>query len=201
MAKKKQEKVKRLTKKEVVGRILDFFDASGGEEIGVKQIFDAVGARTHPAKMLTMDVLTDLVADDHLATNGYGAYRLAIRSQVMEGTFRRKRNGHNAFLPDDGGKSILVCERNSLHALDGDRVRITLLARRRGHTREAQVTEIIKRAHDQFVGTLQVERGYGFLITEGRALATDVFIPKEHLAGGKTGDKAVVKLIEWPEHS
>ena len=201
MAKKKQEKVRRLTKKEVVGRILDFFDASGGEEIGVKQIFDAVGARTHPAKMLTMDVLTDLVADDHLATNGYGAYRLAIRSQVMEGTFRRKRNGHNAFLPDDGGKSILVCERNSLHALDGDRVRITLLARRRGHTREAQVTEIIKRAHDQFVGTLQVERGYGFLITEGRALATDVFIPKEHLAGGKTGDKAVVKLIEWPEHS
>ena len=66
MAKKKQEKVKRLTKKEVVGRILDFFDASGGEEIGVKQIFDAVGAKTHPAKMLTMDVLTDLVADDHL---------------------------------------------------------------------------------------------------------------------------------------
>ncbi|MBQ8225937.1 MAG: ribonuclease R [Bacteroidaceae bacterium] len=201
MAKKSKEKVKRLTKKEVVSRVLDFFDATGGEEVGVKKIFEAVGAKTHPAKMLTMDVLTDLVADDHLANNGQGVYRLAIRSQVMEGTFSRKRNGHNAFLPDDGGKSILVCERNSLHALDGDRVRITMLARRRGHTREAQVTEIIKRAHDQFVGTLQVERGFGFLITEGRALATDVFIPKEYLAGGKTGDKAVVKLIEWPENS
>ena len=104
-------------------------------------------------------------------------------------------------MPDDGGQSILVCERNSLHALDGDRVRVTMLARRASHTREAEVIEILERANDTFVGEVKVEKGYGFLITESRSLATDIFIPKDKLKGAQTGDKAVVKITDWPEGS
>lgn len=167
----------------------------------MKSIFRAVGATNHPAKMLVMDTLQELVLDDYLATDGKGVYRNAVRSNVMEGTFRRKRNGRNSFVPDDGGQSILVCERNALGAFDGDRVRVTMLARRSGHTREAEVSEILERAKDTFVGHLQVDRGYGFLITESRAMANDIFIPKDKLKGGKNGDKAVVKIIEWPTGS
>lgn len=201
MGKKGKTPNRRLTKKEIRNRLMDLFAQDPQANYNVKKIFALIEAKTHPAKMLVMDALHELVSDDYLATDGQGGYRYAVRTQVMEGTFQRKRNGHNSFVPDDGGKSILVCERNSLHALNGDRVRVTMLARRRGHTREAQVTEILKRAHDTFVGELQVEKGYGFLITEGRALATDVFIPKESLKGGKSGDKAVVKLVSWPEES
>jgi len=201
MAKKGKNERHRLTKKETRSRLMELFALEPQSTIKVNKIFALAGAKTHPSKMLVMDVLHELVADDYLATDGQGGYRYAVRTQVMEGTFQRKRNGRNSFLPDGGGKSILVCERNSLYALDGDRVRVTMLARRSGHTREAQVTEILKRAHDSFVGELQVEKGYGFLITEGRALATDVFIPKENLKGGKTGDKAVVKIVSWPKES
>lgn len=197
----KQSKGKRLNKKEIRNRLLLVFEQSGGEELNVKDIFRQVGVGTHPAKMMTLDVLNELVFDDFLSTDKKGNYRHAVREvQVIEGVFRRKKNGHNVFVPDDGGKDILVTERNSHHALDGDHVRVTMLARRRGHTREAEVTEIIKRAKDTFVGRLQVERGYGFLITE-RALATDIFIPKDRLKGGKNGDKVVVKITDWPENS
>ncbi len=192
---------KRLKKNDIAQLLLDLFSRHPGEDISVKDIFGMLGALNHPAKMLVMDVLAELVLDDYLTTDGKGTYRSAVRSNVMEGTFQRKRNGHNTFIPDDGGKSILVCERNSLHALDGDRVRVTMLARRSGHTREAEVTEIVERAKDTFVGLLQVEKGYGFLVTESRSLATDIFIPKDKLKGGKTGDKAVVKITDWPEDS
>ncbi len=191
----------RLKKKDIRQLLLDLFEQHPDQTYGVKEIFDTIGAKNHPAKMLTMDVLSDLVLDDYLATDGNAEYRLALRSQVMEGTFQRKRNGRNSFIPDDGGKNILVCERNSHHALDGDRVRVTMLARRPGHTREAEVIEILERKRDTFVGQLQVEKGYGFLVTEGRSLATDIFIPKDKLKGGKTGDKAVVKITEWPENA
>lgn len=201
MGKKEKAKKKRLTKKDVLRQLQDLFAQEPQATFSVKKLFSLTEAKTHPAKMLVMDALAELVADDYLATDGQGRYRFARRTQVMEGTFQRKRNGRNSFVPDDGGKSILVCERNSLHALDGDRVRVTMLARRRGHAREAQVTEILKRAHDTFVGELLVEKGCGILIAEGRALATDVFIPKENLKGGKTGDKAVVKLVSWPENA
>lgn len=196
---KEKNKGGRLTKKEMTRLLADHFAAHSDKTYNVKEVFAALHATTHPAKMLAMDVLSDLVLDDYLTTDGKGNYRAAVRSAVMEGTFCRKRNGRNSFLPDDGGKSILVCERNSLHALDGDRVRVTMLARRSAHTREAEVTEILERAKDTFVGQLQVHKGCGFLITEERSLATDIFIPKDKLKGGQTGDKAVVKITEWPE--
>ena len=167
----------------------------------LSDLFAAVRATNHPTKMLVMDALQELVMDDYVATDREGHYRSAMRSNVMEGTFVRKRNGRNSFVPDDGGQSILVCERNSLHALDGDRVRVTMLARRASHTREAEVIEILERANDTFVGEVKVEKGYGFLITESRSLATDIFIPKDKLKGAQTGDKAVVKITDWPEGS
>lgn len=201
MGKGKTKGARRLTKKEIKKRILDLMERHASTEFDVKDIFRTIQADTHPAKMLTMDVLRELVLDDYLSTDERGHYRYAVRSQVMEGTFMRKRNGRNSFIPDDGGKSILVCERNSGHALDGDRVRVTMLARRPGHTREAEVIEVLKRARETFVGKLKVGHDYGFLITEGRALANDIFIPKDLLGGGQTGDKAVVKIVEWPDEA
>lgn len=199
MGQKTKNGGRRLTKKEVTELILNFFNEHKEEEYNIQTLFKEVNATTHPAKMLVMDVLKDLVLDDYLATDGKSNYHYAVRSQVMEGTFVRKRNGRNSFIPDDGGQSILVFERNSMHALNGDRVRVTMLARRSTHAREAEVTEILQRSHDTFVGKLKVEKNYAFLITEDRSLANDIFIPKDKLKGGKTDDKAVVKITEWPE--
>ena len=199
--KEKRNSGGRLKKGQVLQMLSDLFAAEPDREWHVKDLFAAVKATNHPTKMLVMDALQELVMDDYVATDREGHYRLAMRSNVMEGTFVRKRNGRNSFVPDDGGQSILVCERNSLHALDGDRVRVTMLARRASHTREAEVIEILERANDTFVGEVKVEKGYGFLITESRSLATDIFIPKDKLKGAQTGDKAVVKITDWPEGS
>ena len=111
----------------------------------------------------------------------------------------RKRNGRNSFIPDGEEKAILVMERNSMHALDGDRVKATLLARRRRHTPEAEVVEIVKRAKDTFVGELKVSDHYAFLLTQDRTLPGDIFVPIASLKGGRTGDKAVVRIVDWPE--
>ena len=199
--KEKRNSGGRLKKGQVLQMLSDLFAAEPDREWHVKDLFAAVRATNHPTKMLVMDALQELVMDDYVATDREGHYRSAMRSNVMEGTFVRKRNGRNSFVPDDGGQSILVCERNSLHALDGDRVRVTMLARRASHTREAEVIEILERANDTFVGEVKVEKGYGFLITESRSLATDIFIPKDKLKGDQTGDKAVVKITDWPEGS
>ena len=121
-----------------------------------------------------------------------------LKTQVQEGTFIRKANGKNSFLPDDGGKPIFVSERNSMFALNGDRVKVAMMARREKHIKEAMVVEILSHKMDQAVGKLKVERDYAFLITEGNIFVNDILIPKKKLKGGKTGDKAVVKITQWP---
>ena len=128
-------------------------------------------------------------------------FRLNTTGQVFEAIFNRKANGKNTVTPLDGGEPVLVAERNSLHAMGGDKVKVTLLARRKHHVREAQVVEILERSDRSFVGRLEVRKDFAFLLTEDRTLANDIFIPKKALKGGKSGDKAVVKITEWPEHA
>ena len=191
----------RLNKAQLTDQVMNLFQSRAGEVIDIKTIFRELHLNTHPAKLLCMDVLDDLLMDDYIIEQAQMRYTLASKSTVMEGTFRRKHNGKNTFLPDDGGEPILVAERNSLHAMDGDRVKIQMMARRRGHVREAQVTAILQRADKSFVGKLSVRKDFAFLLTEDRTLSNDIFIPKNQLKGGKDGDKVIVKIIEWPEGS
>jgi ribonuclease R len=102
-------------------------------------------------------------------------------------------------VPDDGGTPIFVAERNSMSAMDGDRVKVSLMARRDKHIKEAMVIEIVKRAHDTIVGKLRVEKDMAFLVTPDTTFVHDIIIPKRKLKGGKTDDKAVVKVIQWPD--
>ena len=189
---------RRLNKNMVADMVQALFQAHPGETLTTKQIFKALKLDTHPTKMLAMDVMEEMAWDDWLSKAGEGAYKLNLKTQVQEGTFLRKANGKNTFMPDDGGTPIFVAERNSMFALTGDRVRVAFMARRQNHIKEAIVTEILERKHDQAVGILQVEKDFAFLNAEGNIFAQDILIPKKKLKGGKTGEKAVVKITQWP---
>ena len=190
-----------LRKNDLERVVIDFFQENPAVTFPLKSICKELHLRTSQAKMLLIDVLEGLLMDDFIKEQPRGHYTLNMPSQVMTGIFHRKANGKNTFEPADGGEPILVAERNSLHAMDGDTVQVTLLARRKHHVREAAVTEIVKRSDKTFVGTLQVQKGYAYLLTEDRTLANDIFIPKEDLKKGKTGDKAVVRIVEWPDRA
>ena len=200
MAKKKEKKAgKRMKKKELANILMDFFQTKQEEVISLKYLFAELHLTTHPLKMLCMDILADMLADDYITEVDKNKYKLNNHGIEMTGTFQRKSNGKNSFIPEGGGEPIFIAERNSAHAMNNDKVKIAFFAKRKHHDAEGEVIEILERANDTFVGTLEVEKSYAFLVTENRTLANDIFIPKDKLKGGKTGDKAVVKVIEWPD--
>ena len=98
----------------------------------------------------------------------------------------------------DDGEQIFIAERNSLHALNGDTVEVYVYAKRRNSETEGEVTAILKRSEQVFIGVLCVQKQYAFLITDDKTLANDIFIPKNKLHGGKNGEKAIVRISEWP---
>ena len=203
MAKKKEKKEKkagkRMSKKELAALLIDFFHAKPNETLSMKYIFSELRLTTHPQKMLCVDILHDLLDDDYISEIEKGKFRLTNHGTEMVGIFQRKSNGKNSFIPEEGGDPIFVAERNSAHAMNNDKVKITFYAKRKNREAEGEVIEILERANDTFVGTLEVAKSYAFLVTENRTLANDIFIPKDKLKGGKTGDKAIVKVTEWPD--
>ena len=189
---------KRLNKKQIAEMLQTLFQQNPNETFSFKQIFKALKLDTHPTKMLAIDLMEEMAWDDYLSKVSDNSYRLNQKTQVQEGTFIRKANGKNSFQPDDGGTPVFVSERNSLFAMNGDRVKVSYMARREKHIKEAMVVEILSHKRDQAVGKLKVEKDYAFLVTEGNIFVHDILIPKKKLKGGKTGDKAVVKITQWP---
>lgn len=203
MAKKKKEKKggKHLKKKELVEILLNYFRTKPNEAFSLKLLFQALKLTTHPGKMLCIDVVEEMLEDNFLIEIEKGRYKINDKGQILTGTFVRKSNGKNSFIPEEGGEPIFIAERNSAHAMNNDKVKVALCAKRKKHQLEAQVIEILEHANETFVGVLKVSKNYAFLLTETSTLANDIFIPKDKLKGGKNGDKAIVRITEWPEEA
>lgn len=190
---------KRMSKKQLSEKLENFFSSQPGKAFSFKEIFRQLKLVTHPLKMLAIDIMEEMAWDDFLQKVSENSYKLNESGQVVEGVFQRKVNGKNSVIPDGSDKPIFVSERNSLFALNGDRVKISFMARRAKHIKEAQVIQILQRKKDAFVGRLRVEKEMAFLVTPENTFIHDILIPRRKLKGGKNNDKAIVKVIQWPD--
>ena len=198
MAKKGGKATRRMNKRQLVEMIVEFFNRHDNEQVGTKEIFKALGITSTSARTLCVTILDDMVFDGYLLEPAFRKYMLANRGAVVCGTFKRSNEGYNMVYPEDGSDAVIITERHSMHALTDDYVRVSIFAKRRGGALEGEVVEIVRRKHDTFAGVLKVEKHYALLLTESKIIPCDIFIPREYLKGGKSGDKAVVKLLDWP---
>ncbi len=181
-------------------KVLEFFNREKSIPYNYKQISASIGADSPLTRALVVQVIEELALEGILKETTPGKFKLAERNVVCTGTFVRRSNGKNGVVLDSGGGEVIfVAERNSKHALNGDKVKINICAKRPNVEAEAEVLEIMERKDQVFIGTLKVDDYFGHLITDSKFLATDIFIPKNLLKEGRTGDKAVVRIVEWPE--
>lgn len=199
MAKKSGTTSGKKQAKDLHSLVLNYISQQKNTTFNYKQVAFAIGADTSAAHRAIALILAEMAFDGDLIEVSPGKYKTPRRSNVTTGTFIRRSNGKNSVVTDDDGETIFVAERNSMHALNGDKVRIIVAARRRGVEPEAEVLEIIEEKEQTFIGTLQVARQYAYLQTDSKFLATDIIIPRARLKGGTTGQKAIVRITSWPD--
>ncbi|MBP6970651.1 MAG: ribonuclease R [Bacteroidaceae bacterium] len=187
----------RLNRRAMTDLITDWFNENQDRSVTVKRLCDELKLKTHPMRNMCADIVMDLVEEGFLREKG-GQFQLMHKSRFLEGILQRRAGGKNYFVPDDGSNPIFIADRNSAGAANGDRVRIAQFARRPRSGPEGEVVEILKRAKDVFVGTLQVKGKFAYLVTPDKS-DRDIFIPISNLNKGKDGEKAVVKIIDWPD--
>ena len=193
---KEDKRPARIRKGDLPALIVGFLQQNNKQSFNYKQISFGIGA-THPSnRMDVINVLDELAAADDIMEVELGKYKAkANRGTENIGYFVRRSNGKNAVIVDD--EQIFVAERNSMHALNGDKVRVVVSAARKGQEPEAQVIEIVEAKDQQFVGTLKIEKNYAALVTDSKFLAADIVLPRGRLKGGKNGDKAVARIVQW----
>ena len=192
----------KMGKKEVRQALQDLLTRTAGQSHTIKQIFRQLRFTSHPLKMLCIDVLNEMLDEDLITYDEDG--RISLRKQqptLCEGIFTRTHGGRNFVdLPD--GSGISIYDEDTLHALPGDKVRVSLFAQRRNSRKQhGQVIEILQRSTKPLVGVLQVHTHAAFLITQDTTLGRDVLIPTDKLLGAKDGDKVLVRVTEWPQQA
>ncbi len=189
----------KIKRKELEQIVVNFLSLNADKQFNYKQIAATLNIRGEEGRRTLIKALDRLRDSDVLLETSRGRYRANNRGLILEGRFERRRNGKNFFVPDDDGNIVFIPERNSKHAMNGDRVRVQLLAKRKRADTEGVVVEILERAQSRFVGVMEVQKHFAFLVMDNKFLANDIFIPLEELNGAQNGDKVVVEVVEWPE--
>ena len=193
---KKNAPSTRLRKTELVRNIVTVFNENQDKTFNYKQMSSVLDISSETQRIFVNDMLYELLDEDFLVEISRGNFKVNTRTGHITGTIDRQ--GVKTYLiPDDGGELVYIPERKTNHALLKDKVKVFLYARRKGQQPEGEVVEIIKRAQDTFVGTLDVSDNYAFLLLDNKIMTNDIFIPRDKLKDGKSGQKAVVKLISW----
>ena len=197
---KKNKKALRFNKQGLKRAILSVYYEKGNQSFNYKQIGAAVGAKDVGELQLVNVVLQELRDADSLVETERGRYALKSKGGTVTGTMELNPKGYGQVSSEELEEPVFVSATNMNHALDGDKVRIRLYARRKKSDPEAEVIEILERAKTTFVGTVEISQFSAFLIPNKKS-PFDLFIPKDKLLGAKHGQKAIARIMDWPENA
>ena len=129
-----------------------------------------------------------------------GKFMVKMLSAAIEGIVEMGPDG-NAYVITDDNQEVFVPDHNLNHALHGDRVKVAITPKRRRDRMEAEVVEVVERAKRTFVGKIEVEKNYAFVIPDNKLMPYDIFIPKENLNNAKNGQKVIAVITDWPRNT
>ena len=200
MVKKKKRKKSlgaTFNKKNLKKAILTVFYENPQKTYNYKQITSALEVKDPEIRKLVTVVLDELAEDEKLEQVIRGKYKLKSRGGTICGRVELQPQGFAYIISEETDQPVLVSQRNLNHAMEGDKVKVYLYARRKKHQLEGEVSEIVERAKSTFVGVVERSRNFAFLIPVGK-VGFDLFIPLDKLQEAKDGQKAIGRITEWP---
>lgn len=200
--KKFKKKNKTFNKRSLKRHILNIFYDNPSQILNYKQISSTLGIKEQENRKLVYFVMCELAETGKLDQIQTGKFKLVAQTRggTITGVVDMAQAGYGFIVSDELDDDVFVSQSNLLQAMDGDTVKVRLRARSRRRKLEGEVVEIVERARTQFVGTIQISRNFAFLVPPKKG-DSDIFIPKEKLNGAKDGQKALVKITDWPKRA
>lgn len=190
-------------------QILKIFANNPFDAFNHKQISSRIGAGSKAERQEVIRTIQELAEQKHLVEDSHkGKYKInpkSIDDELMPqnyvvGTIDMKQGGKAYVIPEEEGREdIQIAPNNTNHALHGDTVKVLMFPQRKMHKPEGQVVEILKRAKIRFVGVIQKQERFAFMVSDSRTMPVDIFIHIDDLGGAENGEKVLVEMTDWPE--
>ena len=166
-----------------------------------KQIASKMNISDTDGKTQILKKLAELKETKKIKETDRGKYKINIERKYSIGTLDVTSNGNAYFISDEFEDDIFIPSINLNKGLHQDTVKVYTYNKRGGKKLEADVVEVLERAKTEFVGVLQLNKNFGFVISNNQKMYVDIFISQNKLNGAEDGDKVVATLTDWPANS
>jgi ribonuclease R len=184
-------------------KMLSFFRENPGKEYNYKQIAAVLNLRDTRGRNELIKFLNLNVASKQLLSPSRGKYTLAVtKKQYHRGILEVTSSGRGFVICEDLEQDISITKNGINKAFNGDFVEVYCYKQKNNGSLEGEIVDIIERKKTTFVGILQIEKNYAFVLTRGARMYTDFFIDKKQLSPDyQDGDKVLVRFDEWPKRA
>jgi ribonuclease R/exosome complex exonuclease DIS3/RRP44 len=194
--KKKGNVVKDLTK-----NIFRILNEDTSKSYNYKQISSKLSISDTDGKTQIIKRLAELTGTQKIVEIDRGKFQMNQDRKYSTGTLDITSNGNGYFVTDDYEDDIFIPNANLGKGLHNDTVKAYVFKKRSGKKYEADVVEILERAKTQFVGVLQKNKNFGFVVPDNNKMYADIFISESKMNGAEDGDKVQATISDWPAKS
>ncbi len=199
--KHKKKKSAAFDKRSLTNAVLGIFSNNPKNNLNHKQVAKLLFITKKPVRRLIIEVLNELTQRNDLEEVYPGKFKLRSKGGHFVGKLDIAAGGYGFVNSESVAEDIFISQKNLNHALNGDTVKVHLYAKRKGRNPEGEVIEIIERARDTFVGTVEVSARFTFFLPDSRQMPFDLFIPADKLGGAKDGQKVIARITDWPRNA
>jgi len=180
-------------------RIIRLFQNNKKKYYNFKQVFYELDINDTQGKNNIIEVLKKLSISKRIFKEKEGKYKFLENDKFYEEGIIEITSSGNGYLLMSG-KDIFISKKNINKALNNDTVRVYVFKRRnKKENISGEVVEIIKRAKHEYVGIIQKQKEFGFVLTKGPKMYTDIFISSREMEKAEEGQKVVARITEWPD--
>jgi len=175
--------------------LLTFFREQVKKPISYRELTERLrlrGGERKPVKKL----LRDLVNSGEIIKNRKGLYGLPDEMSLLTGYFEAHRDGYGFVISEKPGeRDVFIAGRNTLGAMDNDRVVVRI---ENSERRDGSIIRILERAHTRIVGTLQVSRRSSYVVPKNRSIPFDLYVAPDDRGSAQDGDAVIVEVVSFP---
>ena len=180
--------------------ITDVFEKSGNKPLNYKQVAAKLNLHDDESRGLILDILKEETKKRILNEPEKGKFILKQLKTFVSGKVDMTSDGSAYIVSEDElEEEIYVAPRKLRNALNGDIVKVYVYAKNKGRKKDGEVVEILQRAKMDFTGIVNLSDRFAFFIPDDRKMLHDIFIPIDSLKGAKDKDKAIARIVDWPE--
>ena len=178
--------------------IINLFREFPNNKFSLKHLASASGGATKEGRLRTREIIAELLAQGTIEECGQEKYRLSGKERPrQEGIVQMISTGAMYIRSEEFENDVYVSQRNSLNALDGDRVEFVITRRSHAGSLEGEITRIVERSRKQYVGTADVSDHAIFVKMDPRRMPMDVYLSKRDNPNVQHGDKVVIRITDW----